>query len=125
MLLGTPLRLLIPVNFSAYKRKFAALCHNRFFEDMEYQYNLLERLNLLTLHNRRRHFDVLFLINVLEPLNVAPLSSKWSAFVFLLGTFVTSTCSLALLATAFQLDVFQRQMQFVNLQIFYELLFEC
>jgi hypothetical protein len=32
---------------------------------MEYHYdNLLERLNLLTLHNRRRHFDALFLVNV-------------------------------------------------------------
>jgi hypothetical protein len=32
---------------------------------MEYHYdNLLERLNLLTLYKRRRHFDTLFLINV-------------------------------------------------------------
>jgi hypothetical protein len=31
---------------------------------MEYHYdNVLERLNLLTLHNRRRHIDALFLIN--------------------------------------------------------------
>jgi hypothetical protein len=86
---------------------------------MEYHYdNLLERLNLPTLHNMHRNFDALFLINVLVPLNFAPLSSKWLAFVFLFGTFVTSTCSLALLVTALQPDVYQPEMQFVNLQIY-------
>jgi hypothetical protein len=80
---------------------------------MEYRYdNLLERLNLLTWRKKRRHFDALFLINV--PF----LSSKQSDFGFLLGTFVTSTYSLALLATAIQLDVFQLQMQLINLHIF-------
>jgi hypothetical protein len=44
---------------------FGTLCYNRSFQDMEYHYgNLLERLHLLTLHNRRRHFDDLFLIKV-------------------------------------------------------------
>jgi hypothetical protein len=46
------------------QRKSAALCHNRFFQDMEYHNNSWERLNLLTLHNRRRHFDALFLVNI-------------------------------------------------------------
>jgi hypothetical protein len=40
------------------QRKFAALCHKRFFQDMEYHYDIiLEKLNL------RRHIDALFLIN--------------------------------------------------------------
>jgi hypothetical protein len=43
------------------QRQSAALSHNRFFQNIEYHYgNLLERLNLLTPHNRRRHFDALF-----------------------------------------------------------------
>jgi hypothetical protein len=42
------------------------------FQDVEYHYDkLLEKLNLLTLHIRRRHFDALFIL----ALNVAPLSS--------------------------------------------------
>jgi hypothetical protein len=46
------------------QRKFAALCHKRFFQDMEYHYDIiLEKLNLLTLHIRRHHIDALFLIN--------------------------------------------------------------
>jgi hypothetical protein len=37
-------------------RTFAALCHNRFFQGVEYHYhNLLEKLNLLTLHIKRRY----------------------------------------------------------------------
>jgi hypothetical protein len=63
------------------QRKFAGLCHNRFFQDVDYHYsNILDKLNLQTLHVRRRHIDALFLINS------APLSSKQSACVFLLGT---------------------------------------
>jgi hypothetical protein len=55
------------------QRTFAALCHNRFFRDMEYQYhNLLEWLNLLTLYNTHRHFDALFLINVFGYTNCCP-----------------------------------------------------
>jgi hypothetical protein len=47
------------------QRKFAALCHKRFFRDVKYHYdNILEKLNLQTLHIRRRHFNALFLINV-------------------------------------------------------------
>jgi hypothetical protein len=42
---------------------------------------------------------------------------RFDAFVFLLGTFVTSPCSLALLATALHLDLFLRQMQSINVQI--------
>jgi hypothetical protein len=47
--------------------------------------------------------------------NIAPLSWKQSAFVFLLGIL---TRSVAPSATALQLDVFLLEMQFVNLQIF-------
>jgi hypothetical protein len=55
------------------KRKFAALCHNRLFQDVEYHYgNLSERLNLLTLHKRRRHFYALFLIHVFSGTKYCP-----------------------------------------------------
>jgi hypothetical protein len=54
-----------PSKLESTQRKFAALYHYRFFQAMEYHYDhLLERLNLLALHNRRRHFEALFLINV-------------------------------------------------------------
>jgi hypothetical protein len=40
------------------QRKFAALCHKIFFQDVVYRYdNILEKLNLQSLHIRRRHFD--------------------------------------------------------------------
>jgi hypothetical protein len=46
------------------QRKFAALCHETFSQDVEYYYDIiLEQLNLQTLHIRRRHFDALVLIN--------------------------------------------------------------
>jgi hypothetical protein len=46
------------------QRKFASLCYKRFFQDMEYRYDIiLEKLNLQTLHIRRRHIDALFSIN--------------------------------------------------------------
>jgi hypothetical protein len=80
------------------QRNFAAFRHSRFSQDMKYHYdNLLERLNLLTLHNRRRQFDALFLINVFNGTKCCP-----SVFE-IVGTF------LALLVTAFQLDAFQLQ----------------
>jgi hypothetical protein len=48
--------------FERKQRKFAAPYHHTLFQDVQYQYdNLLERLNLLTLHNRRRHFGAFFL----------------------------------------------------------------
>jgi hypothetical protein len=56
------------------QRKFAALCHIRFFQDLEYHY---ERLNLLTLHISHRHFDAFFLMNVFFfRIKFCPLSSK-------------------------------------------------
>jgi hypothetical protein len=59
----------------------------------------------------------------LVALNAVPLSSNKSAVEFLLGTFVTSPCSLDLLATALQLDVFQLQVRFRD--IFRNSLSEC
>jgi hypothetical protein len=80
---------------------------------MKYHYdNLLERLNLLTLHNRRRQFDALFLINVFSGTKCCPSVLEIVSFELLLGTLVI------LLATALQLDVFEWQTQYVNLQIF-------
>jgi hypothetical protein len=62
-----------PNKLERIKRKFAALWHNIFFEYMEYRYDkLLKRLYLLTLHNRRRHFDALFLINVFSGAKFCP-----------------------------------------------------
>jgi hypothetical protein len=47
------------------QRIFAAICQQRFFQDVEYHYdNIFGKLNLQTLHIRRRHFDAFFLINV-------------------------------------------------------------
>jgi hypothetical protein len=65
LLLGTLLTITNSSSLERIQRKFAALCHNRFFQDVEYHYsNLLEKLNLLTLFTRHRHSDALFLINV-------------------------------------------------------------
>jgi hypothetical protein len=55
------------------QRKFAALCHNRSFQDVYYHYNnILDKLNLQTLHVRRRHIDALFLINVFRGTKFCP-----------------------------------------------------
>lgn len=55
------------------QRKFAALCHNRFFTDMDYHYvNMLNKLKLQTLHFRRRHIDALFLISVFKGVSNCP-----------------------------------------------------
>jgi hypothetical protein len=74
-----------------------------------YYCTLLEILDFLTLRNRRRHSEATFLINILLALNLAPLSSIELGFVFLLGTFLTSACSLANIANGFQLFVSQPQ----------------
>jgi hypothetical protein len=56
----------------------------------------------------------------LVALNIAPLSWKQSAFVFLLGTYtyVILPRSVAPAATTLQQDVYLLQMEFVNLRIF-------
>jgi hypothetical protein len=47
------------------QQKFAALCINRFFPEVDYDYDLaLEQLRLHTLHKRRYHLDALFLTQV-------------------------------------------------------------
>jgi hypothetical protein len=54
------------------KKKFAALCHNRFFHDMEYHYiNMLDKLNLRSLHTRQ-HIDALFPICVFKGVKKCP-----------------------------------------------------
>jgi hypothetical protein len=74
-----------------------------FFQDVEYHYdNILEKLNLQTLHIRRRHFDALFLINVFCDAKYCPCAWKLSASVFPLGTYVTLPRSVAPSATALQ-----------------------
>jgi hypothetical protein len=58
-------KLLTPINLSAYKEHLQPFATKDFFQDVKYHYdNTLEKLNLQTLHIRRRHFDALFLINV-------------------------------------------------------------
>jgi hypothetical protein len=97
------------------QRKFAALCHKRFFQDVEYHYDIiLGKLNLQTLHIRRRHFDALFLMNAFCGTNYCP-SVLETVFVFPLGTYVILPRSVAPSATALQQDVYLLQMQFVNL----------
>jgi hypothetical protein len=91
LLPGTLLRLLIRINLSAY---------NENLQPFAYQASTLNALSLV------------------NALNVAPLSSKQPASVFLLGTYVTLPCSVAPPATILQLDVLPLQMQFVYLQIF-------
>jgi hypothetical protein len=55
------------------QRKFTALCHKRFFKNVEYHYvNILEKLNLQTLHIRRRHFVALFLIHAFSGTKYCP-----------------------------------------------------
>jgi hypothetical protein len=55
------------------QRKFAALCHNRFFQNIGYHYiSILDKLNLQTLDVRRRHIDALFLINVCRGAKFCP-----------------------------------------------------
>jgi hypothetical protein len=56
-------------------RKFAAFCYIRVIQDVQYYYdttNMLEKLNLQTLHIRRPHFDALFLIIVFIATNYPP-----------------------------------------------------
>jgi hypothetical protein len=97
------------------QRQFAALCHNRFFQEVGYHYiNILDKLNLQTLHVRRRHIDALFLINIFRGTKFCP-SSMQSACVFLLGTFELFPRSVVLPATVLQPDVLLLQIQFVNL----------
>jgi hypothetical protein len=78
----------------------------------------LEKLNFQATHTSFRKFDSLFLLNVLLAQNVAPLSSKQSAIVFLLETFVTSPGLIAPLATDIQLDVFLLHMQLITVNLF-------
>jgi hypothetical protein len=102
--------LTLSVNLSAYNGRF---------QDVEYHYDrILERLNLLTLDIRRRHFDALFLINVFRGAKCCPCVLETVGLGFLLGTYVTLPRSLAPAATALQLDVFLLLIQFVNTQIF-------
>jgi hypothetical protein len=54
-----------PNKLERIQRKFAAFCHNRFFQHVGYHcIDTFDKLNLQTLHVRRCHIDALFLINV-------------------------------------------------------------
>jgi hypothetical protein len=77
--------------------------------------NLLERLHLLTLHNRFLHFDALFLINILPGVECC-LSTLETASIWNTRNFNMFTCSSA--SAKLQLDVDLLQVQFVNLQVF-------
>jgi hypothetical protein len=62
--------------FEHLERTFAAPCHNRFFfQDVSYHYNIiniLDKLNMQTLHVRWRHIDTLFLINIFRGTKFCP-----------------------------------------------------
>jgi hypothetical protein len=73
LLLETLLQLLTPINLSAYKEYLQSFATKDFFQNVEYRYHsILEKLNLRTLHIRRRHFDALFLINVFSGAKYCP-----------------------------------------------------
>jgi hypothetical protein len=83
---------------------------------MVYHYNnLLERLNFLT------HFDPLFLINIFRGTKCCPYVLETVDLRVPSRNIRKLTSSLALLATSLQPDVFQPQMQCVNLQLFLEI----
>jgi hypothetical protein len=65
-------------------------------------------------------YKVVVLIIIYYSAKYSPSLLETLAFVFLLGTFVTLPWSVAPPDSALQLDVFLRQMRFVNLQIFLE-----
>jgi hypothetical protein len=93
--------------------KFAALCHNRSFQDVDYHYiNILGKLNLQTLHVRRRHIDALSLINFFRGTKFCP--SVLEAVGLRVPTRNIRKCSV-LPATVLQPGVFLLQIQFVNL----------
>jgi hypothetical protein len=102
------------------QRQFAALCPSRFFQDIKSTYDhLLQWLYLLTLYDRRGHFDTLFLIKMSSvALTWPPLSPKQSAFRFLRWASAASTCSRALLATALRLDAGSTANAVYKLRIF-------
>jgi hypothetical protein len=55
------------------QRTSAALCHNRFFQDVWCQYGtILEKLNLQKPHISCRHSDALFLINIYNGAKCCP-----------------------------------------------------
>jgi hypothetical protein len=87
-------------------RQSAALCHNTFFQNIPYQYNIMETLNLQTLHNRCGISEALFLKNVYN-------SAKFCLSVIAtVGVHVPATflCSESVL----QPDVLLLLKQFVN-----------
>jgi hypothetical protein len=93
--------------------QFAAL-----FQDVEYLYdNLLERLHFLTLHNRRHHFDDLFLINVFNGTKRC-VSALETVGLWACTRDIRNFTLFTSLATAFQPDLFQYQIQFLNLKTF-------
>jgi hypothetical protein len=75
-----------------------------------------EKFNFLSLHNRRCHSDDLFLTNDLSGPKYSPsLLERVSIRVHArnIRNFTMFICS-----SPFQLDVFQRRMQFVSIEIF-------
>jgi hypothetical protein len=61
LLLGTLLQLRIPINLSAYKENLQLFATIDFFKTWN---TIMDKLNLQTLHIRRRHLDALFSVNV-------------------------------------------------------------
>jgi hypothetical protein len=101
------------------QRKIAALCQKRFFSRCLISlWQYIGKLNLHTLHIKRRHFDALFLINVFSG------TKHWPSVLETLGirvptrnirNFNTFSCSLSHCPSA---RCVSAAMQFVNLQTF-------
>jgi hypothetical protein len=85
-----------------------------FFQAVEYHCdNLLERLHFLTLH-----FVALFLLNVLSGSNCCLSVLETVSIHVPARNMLTSPSSHAHAATAHHLNMFRRQMKFVNIRIF-------
>jgi hypothetical protein len=104
---------------SAYKESLQSFATTNFFQDVvHYHDTILNKLNLQTLHIRRRHFDALFLRNIFTGTKYWPIDLETVGIRVPARNTRNSPRSVAPSATALQLDVFLLQMQFVNVQIF-------
>jgi hypothetical protein len=72
LLFGILSRILTPTNSNAYKENLQPFVIIDFFQDVDYHYiNILDKLNLQTLHVRR-HIDALFLVNLFRGTKFCP-----------------------------------------------------
>jgi hypothetical protein len=103
-------------NSSAYKKHLQPFVVIDFFQDVYYHHiNILDKLNLQTLHDRQRHIDALSLINVFR--GTKSCASVLEAVGLRVPTRTSKTVPRSVVhpATVLQPGVFLLQNQFVNL----------